>query len=916
MVTNVHKTTLEAAAQITRPGAHWGPTLGAAAGPISFGFSTSVVSYFISNSVNGTFSPLTAAEQTAARTALALWADVASITFNDLGSSNNAAIQFSNYQANDNRGAFAFLPDNGNTSAGNSEGDVFLNLTAVQPNNLEFGSYSFQTLLHEIGHALGLDHPGDYNAAPGVKFIYDESAEYIEDSEQYSVMSYFDESSTGADYAGYPVTPQLHDIAAIQRLYGANTTTRTDNSIYGFNSNAGSVYAIGSTSQLARFTVWDAGGTDTFDFSGYAQDQVIDLEAESFSNIGGLTSNVAIALGVTIELAVGGSGSDRIIGNQVANILRGGLGNDAIDGGGGTDSAAFSGARSAYTFTALAGGGVRVNGPDGSDTLTSVERLVFTDQTVTWPESSVDDFADTLTDTTSPFGQAAVNTPSTGNLEAAGDRDWFRIQLTGGIAYTIDLQGQQAGAGTLEDPYLRVHNSTGATLAENDDIVNGVQRDSQLIYTATATGTYFLEAGAFEDGFSGTYRVNVSTATTAGDDFADTLTDATRPFGQIAVNGSNTGNLEVTGDRDWFRVELTAGTTYTIDLQGQGAGNGTLEDPLLRLHGNSAASVAENDDILLGENRDSRLTYLATSTGTYFLEAGAFDDDYIGTYKVSISASAAPGDDFADTLGDATAPFGQVTANIPKTGRLEVAGDHDWFRVQLTAGTSYTIELQGQGTGVGTLEDPYLRLHDSAGAMLAEQDDIVLGVDRDSRLAYHATATGTFYLEAGAFDDDYAGTYRLTVATARSARSDFNGDGKSDILWQNTNGQAAVWELDGTSIIGAGTVGPNPGTSWQAIASGDFNGDGKSDILWQNTNGQAAVWELDGTSIIETGTVGPNPGPSWTVRATGDTNGDGKSDIIFQHTNGSVGIWELDGTQIVGGLGILVASADASWIIV
>jgi hypothetical protein len=46
---------------------------------------------------------------------------------------------------------------------------------------------------------------------------------------------------------------------------------------------------------------------------------------------------------------------------------------------------------------------------------------------------------------------------------------------------------------------------------------------------------------------------------------------------------------------------------------------------------------------------------------------------------------------------------------------------------------------------------------------------------------------------------------------------DFNGDGHSDILWQNANGQAAIWEMNGTNVIGGGAVGPNPGTSWRAI---------------------------------------------------------------------------------------------------
>jgi hypothetical protein len=92
---------------------------------------------------------------------------------------------------------------------------------------------------------------------------------------------------------------------------------------------------------------------------------------------------------------------------------------------------------------------------------------------------------------------------------------------------------------------------------------------------------------------------------------------------------------------------------------------------------------------------------------------------------------------------------------------------------------------------------------------------------------------------------------------------DFNGDGHSDILWQNTNGQVAIWEMNGTNVIGMAVVGANPGPSWQEVGTGNFNGDGHSDILFQNTSGQVAIWEMNGTNVIGAAAVGTNPGPSW-----------------------------------------------------
>ena len=143
---------------------------------------------------------------------------------------------------------------------------------------------------------------------------------------------------------------------------------------------------------------------------------------------------------------------------------------------------------------------------------------------------------------------------------------------------------------------------------------------------------------------------------------------------------------------------------------------------------------------------------------------------------------------------------------------------------------------------------------------------------------------------------------------------DFNGDGKSDILWQNTNGQAAIWELNGTNQIAGGSqlVGANPGPSWKEIGTGDFNGDGKSDILWQNTNGQAAIWEMNGTTVIGAALVGSNPGPSWELIGARDVNGDGFSDMLWQNANGQAAVWEMNGTNVIGGA-LVGANPGPSW---
>jgi hypothetical protein len=92
---------------------------------------------------------------------------------------------------------------------------------------------------------------------------------------------------------------------------------------------------------------------------------------------------------------------------------------------------------------------------------------------------------------------------------------------------------------------------------------------------------------------------------------------------------------------------------------------------------------------------------------------------------------------------------------------------------------------------------------------------------------------------------------------------DFNGDGQSDILFQNTNGSVAIWEMNGTNRSGGGLVA-DPGPNWHAIGTG---GEGASDILFQNTSGQTAIWDMNGTNIASAGAISPNPGSSWKALA-------------------------------------------------
>jgi len=292
------------------------------------------------------FSRFSVAQIDQTELALKAWADVANIRFVRIGSgtsgdaaySDRASMLFGNYASGAaGAAAFGYYPGNLNFSA--NSGDLWVNSTLTYNQAPAVGNYGGMVLIHELGHTIGLGHPSNYDANPDKQPTYAVDASYYEDSRQYTVMSYFAGANTGAALPGYSAVPLLDDIAAIQQIYGANTTTRTGDPVYGFTANADRPwFTLTSNASPAQFAVWDAGGKDTFDFSQYVSKQVIDLRPGFFSDIGGYSGNVVIAIGTDIENAIGGYGADSIMGNDLNNSLNGGLGDDTIYGGAGNDS--------------------------------------------------------------------------------------------------------------------------------------------------------------------------------------------------------------------------------------------------------------------------------------------------------------------------------------------------------------------------------------------------------------------------------------------------------------------------------------------------------------------------------------------------------------------------------------------------
>jgi serralysin len=709
------------------------------------------------------FAPFSAAQRAATDKALALWDDLIDVSIVKVSNINDADITYGNLASAPSTQAYAYLPYNYSGNSAGLQGDVWVSLS--QASNLQLGNgfYGLATLIHETGHALGLQHPGAYNAAPGVSITYAGNAEYYQDTRMYSQMSYFNAEFSGGGHIDwnrlnwvYGQTPLLHDIATIQAMYGADPTTRVTDTVYGFNSTAGREVFDFSTNTMPVISIYDAGGIDTLDFSGWNSNSKIDLNPGAFSDGGGsglipldvlkargllpasyteeqytalrarynaldgmLHQNISIAYGTIIENATGGGGDDVIIGNDVDNILLGNagvdliegrLGNDTLNGGLGADAMWGGLGNDSYVVddaldlvTELAGEGTDSVSSSISYTLTdNVENLVLTGSALNGTGNALDNAI-----TGNELGNTLLGGLGNDTLTGLGGDD----TLDGGLG------ADAMTGGTGNDTY--VVDDAGDTVSELAGEGTDTVRSS-LSYTLGANIENLILSGLAADG-TGNELDNAIT----GNELANRLNGG---LGNDSLSGMG-GNDVLDGGAGADAMTGGAGDDfYFVDQSG---------DTASELAGEGTDTVSSAVSYTLGANVENLFLTGTAANGT----GNGLDN----LFKGNAAANRFDGGLGTDTVSYAGAGAGVAASLLIGFGLIGEAQGDRYVSIERLEGSNFNDALTG---GIGN--DTLLGLDgDDALAGLSGNDSISGGGGRDAI----SGGSGADSIDGGAGDD-------------------------------------------------------------------------------------------------------------------------------------------------------------------
>lgn len=644
------------------------------------------------------------------------------------------------------------------------DADVFLVDSPLTP-----GMISWRAAVHEFGHALGLQHPGDYDADEGPT-TYANNRSYDEDTGQFSIMSYFEPSNYGAGWvAGVNtwsrteiLTPMIYDILAIQAYYGVDTTTRTGDTTYGFGNNSGRSVFDFNTTRAPVFTIWDAGGAnDELNASQYTAAQFIDLHEGSYSDVGGLLRNIGIAFGTWIERAIGGGGGDTLIGNHLNNYLDGGAGVDTLRGELGDD-----------TYVVDVAGDVVV------------------------------ELANEGTDTVNSFAASFTLSDNVEKLIYVGDAN---VGFTGtGNALNNEIRGAANAANTLDGK------------AGDDIMVGGAKNDlyvvdsygDQTVEAAgggndtvrTALGNYTLQANVENLEFTG-----VGPLVTAGNDLDNTITGN---IGNDVVSGAG-GNDTLTGNSGHDTLSGDAGDDRVYggvgnDLLDGGADNdivdgGTGDDQIGGGTGNDTLTGGANNDYVDGNDGNDTVS---GDEGNDQVSGGAGNDFVYGGSGNDLVDGGADNDTVTGDAGDDQVGGGSGDDNVSGGANNDYVdgGDGD-DTVNGDAGDDQVTGDAGNDTVSGGANNDYVDGGDGNDTVNGDEgnDQLSGGAGNDMM----SGGSGTDNMDGGDGEDSLDGGTEADVLSGGAGNDTLAGGSGNDTV-SGGDGDDTIREGAGADTIDGG----------------------------------------------------------------------------------------------------------------
>ena len=612
--------------------------------------------------------------------------------------------------------------------------------------------------IHEVGHALSLDHPGPYD---GDTFDNGDPLDQLDarvlpyDHDRFTVMSYFrplDKENRSIPYE--PVTPMLADILIIQLVYGKGEEIHHGDTVYGVNADTDSFlehYFPDIAEENYAMTLVDTGGYDTLDFSDHdpaAHRQALRLNLNPYwtSDVYNTPGNIIIGPDTWIERAVGGVGDDHITGNIIDNalvgnggddtllggpgndMLRGGPGGDILDGHTGSDTADYSDSPTGVDVrlgTNSASGGDAIG-----DTLISIENLTGSP------------YRDTLT------GDAGDNTLEGGagadRLEGGPGRDTAAYTTSGGRVEINLSAGSITGGDAAGDTLLSIENLTGSGY---DDSLTGDAGDNIL---SGGAGADVLVGGPGLD--TASYLGSDTSVTVRLHSLLATGGDAERDVFGATVTVSYVQSDGTTATETLPDIENLAGSDYDDVLAGD------RRDNVLNGHagndrlyggpggGDDTLSGGSGDDSLFGGLGMDMLTgqaghdVLIGGMGNDILDGGNGDDTLRGGPGADVLIGGA-GLDTTDYSGSDNAVTVRLHSLVAAGGDAE--GD--------TFGTTVSVAYRQADGGAGTESLP-----DIENLSGSSYNDILAG-DRRDNLLIGAAGHDTLYGGPGGGNDTLLG---------------------------------------------------------------------------------------------------------------------------------------------------------------